>query len=363
MPSLSDGGSVLCFETKERSSSFRGAEGFGEREREIEGFCGIVLKFVIVSMLTIDPSKKNSFQRCIEDGDLVIVYERHDNMKAVKVKKGSELQNRFGVFKHSDWIGKPLGSKVLSNKGGFVYILAPTPELWTCVLSHRTQILYIADISFVISYLEIIPGCLVLESGTGSGSLTTSLARAVAPSGHVHTFDFHEQRAGLARDDFERNGLGSLVTVAVRDIQGEGFPDEFQGTVDSVFLDLPQPWLAIPSAGRMLKQDGVLCSFSPCIEQVQRSCEVLRSDFTDIRTFEVLLRTYEIQEGWIQSATEGNESYRITTHTRRKRQCISSEGNGENTEKASVTSTVMVRPSQEARGHTGYLTFARLICH
>ena len=75
-------------------------------------------------------------------------------------------------------------------------------------------------------------------------------------------------------------GLSSLATVAVRDIQGQGFPDEYSGMADSVFLDLPQPWLAIPSAGKMLKQDGILCSFSPCIEQVQRSCETLKSNFT-----------------------------------------------------------------------------------
>lgn len=74
--------------------------------------------------------------------------------------------------------------------------------------------------------------------------------------------------------------MSSLITVGVKDIQGEGFPDEFSGLVDSVFLDLPQPWLAIPSAGKILKQDGVLCSFSPCIEQVQRSCETLKSCFT-----------------------------------------------------------------------------------
>lgn len=152
-----------------------------------------------LSMLPIDSSNKLSFTKSINYGDLVIIYERHDTMKATKVSEGSVFQNRFGVFKHSDWIGKPFGSKVYSNKGGFVYLLAPTPELWTLVLSHRTQILYIADISFVIMYLEIVPGCLVLESGTGSGSLTTSLARAVAPHGHVYTFDFHEHRAASAR--------------------------------------------------------------------------------------------------------------------------------------------------------------------
>nr|AFK47103.1 unknown [Medicago truncatula] len=186
-------------------------------------------------MLAIDSTRKMSFNRTISNGDLAIVYARHDNMKPVTVSEGSVLQNRFGVFKHSDWIGKSFGSKVFSNKGGFVYLLAPTPELWTLVLSHRTQILYIADISFVVMYLEIVPGFVVLESGTGSGSLTTSLARAVAPTGHVYTFDFHEQRSGSARDDFEKIGISSLVTAGVRDIQGEGFPEEFAGLADAVF--------------------------------------------------------------------------------------------------------------------------------
>ncbi|KAL7228320.1 hypothetical protein ACSBR2_007103 [Camellia fascicularis] len=105
-------------------------------------------------MLLINPAKKISFNHCISDGDLVIVYEKHDNMKAFKVRENSVLQNRFGVFKHSDWIGKPFGSKVFSNQSGFVYLLAPTPKLWTLVMSHRTQLLYVADISFVIMYLQ-----------------------------------------------------------------------------------------------------------------------------------------------------------------------------------------------------------------
>uniref|UniRef100_A0A0A9D5Q4 tRNA (adenine(58)-N(1))-methyltransferase n=1 Tax=Arundo donax TaxID=35708 RepID=A0A0A9D5Q4_ARUDO len=290
-------------------------------------------------IVPLEPSDKPTSQRRIAEGDTVVVYERHDAMRAGAVRVGGVLQNRFGVFRHDDWIGRPFGSKVYSsagggggggkggkggggNAGGFVYLLAPTPELWTMVLSHRTQILYIADISLVVAYLELVPGCVVLESGTGSGSLTTSLARAVAPHGHVHTFDFHEQRAASAREDFERNGLSGLITVNVRDIQGEGFPEEHRGAADAVFLDLPQPWLAIPSVGLMLKQDGVLCSFSPCIEQVQRACKAMRSCFTDIRTFEILLRTYEVRDGSFKSAS-ANEDTVGPLPQKRKKNCHS----------------------------------------
>ncbi|KAL8099370.1 hypothetical protein AgCh_031859 [Apium graveolens] len=146
-------------------------------------------------MLPTDPAKRLSFKRSVSDGDLVIVYERHDNMKAIKVCESTQIGS-----------GNPLVPRFLAT--------------------------------------TVVPGCLVLELGTGSGSLTNSLARAVAPSGHVYTFDFHEQRATSAREDFERTRLSSLVTVGVRDIRGEVFPNEFTGKADSIFLDLPQPWVA-----------------------------------------------------------------------------------------------------------------------
>ena len=63
-----------------------------------------------------------------------------------------------------DWIGKPFGSRVYSKgtgggQQGWIYLLAPTPELWTMVLRHRTQILYAADIAMICMFLELRPGC------------------------------------------------------------------------------------------------------------------------------------------------------------------------------------------------------------
>ncbi|RYH28946.1 hypothetical protein EON65_10310 [archaeon] len=52
--------------------------------------------------------------------------------------------------------------------------------------------------------LDIHPGCTVVESGTGSGCMTLSLARAVAPSGRVFTYEYNNVRADTAREEFTK---------------------------------------------------------------------------------------------------------------------------------------------------------------
>ncbi|CAI5478179.1 unnamed protein product [Closterium sp. Yama58-4] len=219
-------------------------------------------------------------------------------MRIATVTPGRSLQNRFGVFRHSEWVGRSVGSRVRAAKGGgFLHLLAPSPALWTKVLPHRTQILYLPDMALIIARLAVTPGATVLESGTGSGSLSHSLARAVAPTGRLLSFDFHHGRAEQARAEFEANGIAGVASVQVRDIQGDGFPPHLHGTAHAVFLDLPCPWLALPSAATCLLPGGRVCSFSPCMEQVQRCSQAMRAHgLTDIRTVELLSRSYDVRE-------------------------------------------------------------------
>ena len=202
-------------------------------------------------------------------GDLVIVYEDFQNVSAVRVTQHGRFEGSFARFHHASIVGKRYGERV-SAGGGTVHLLWPSPELWTASLPHRTQILYVADISMICLQLELLPGSRCLEAGTGSASLSHALARSVGASGHLYTYEFNAERAKLAAAEFDANGLRGHVTCRHGDVCSEGWGYEGieHGSIDAAIFDLPQPWDAVRKVAPLLRPGGRLCTFSPCIEQV-----------------------------------------------------------------------------------------------
>nr|XP_015824493.2 tRNA (adenine(58)-N(1))-methyltransferase catalytic subunit TRMT61A [Nothobranchius furzeri]XP_015824494.2 tRNA (adenine(58)-N(1))-methyltransferase catalytic subunit TRMT61A [Nothobranchius furzeri] len=289
----------------------------------------------------------------IQDGDVIIVYLGHNSVMPVKVQHGAQTQTRYGVIRHStQLIGQSYGSKVTCSKGGWVQVLHPTPELWTVALPHRTQILYTTDISIIAMMLELKPGSIVCESGTGSGSLSHAILRTIAPSGHLHTVEFHEQRALKVAEEFKEHRVDHLVTVRNQDVCKDGFG--VTGVADAVFLDIPSPWEAVKHAKVALKKHGGrLCSFSPCIEQVQRTCEVLADQaFEEISTVEVLLRIHDVRTVSLPLPDFGPDPSSQTEPGPEEEAPPTPSVNH-----ASITMKTTT-PPREMPGHTGYLTFA-----
>ena len=159
-------------------------------------------------------------------------------MISFTVKQDGETHFLSGCYSHSSFIGKPYGSKIFpKGKGtGHLYLLRWDPALITLSLSHLTQILYQTDISTVISKLNIKPGDVVIESGTGSGSLSCSILAALMGRGLLYTFEFNEGRVENAKELFKKIGYENYQVFSdrQRDLQIATCGQHFFGSTSTL---------------------------------------------------------------------------------------------------------------------------------
>lgn len=256
------------------------------------------------------------YKEIIEEGDLVLAFIGRDAIKPIRINSEETLNTRYGIFPHKLMIGKPYGSQIASQKGyGFIHLLQPTPELWTLSLPHRTQIVYTPDSSYITQRLGITNGSRVIEAGTGSGSFSHSLARTVHPKGQLFTYEFHRPRFEEAKQEFEEHNLDVIINH--RDVCKGGFEiNNYDGgaiNADSIFLDLPAPWEAIPHLPKVInKTEKVgICCFSPCIEQVDKTVRALQENgWTSIEMVEIQGRRWEARQMMIRQVDDAVERLR-----------------------------------------------------
>jgi tRNA (adenine57-N1/adenine58-N1)-methyltransferase len=131
---------------------------------------------------------------------------------------------------------------------------------------------------------------MVLEAGTGSGSMTIALAYAVGPEGRVVSYEQREEMQKLARKNISRTGLASRVDFKLRDIQ-EGLDET---DADAFFLDVSNPYDYIPQVRLALKPGGFFGSIVPTVNQAEILLRVLRRNkFAFLEMCEILLRYYK----------------------------------------------------------------------
>jgi len=215
-------------------------------------------------------------------------------------------------------------AEAVTAQSGFIHLLAPTPENWTSSLPHRTQVVYTPDYSYILHRLKARPGSQIIEAGAGSGSFTHASSRAVYHGypgseaangsqatkrklGKVWSFEFHEQRHEKLQIEIQEHGLEGIVEITHRDVCENGFLVNGKSpNAEAVFLDLPAPWLALPHLVRSKPEPFIsplnplatvyICSFSPCIEQVQKTMSVMRQlGWVDIEMVAIAHRRFEIR--------------------------------------------------------------------
>ncbi|KAI0106431.1 S-adenosyl-L-methionine-dependent methyltransferase [Nemania sp. FL0031] len=221
---------------------------------------------------------------------------------------------------------------VRTAASGFIHVLPPTPEIWTSSLPHRTQVVYTPDYSYILHRIRARPGAQIIEAGSGSGSFTHAAARSVyngypkgpeEKKGKVWSFEFNYDRFLKMQEEVKDHLLDGIVQVTNRDVYKDGFlVNDESPEAECIFLDVPAPWQALPHLSRrkpthaLLASGGLepltetssdwkspicpdravhICTFSPCIEQVTKTVEIMRRlGWMDIEMVEVAHRKINV---------------------------------------------------------------------
>jgi tRNA (adenine57-N1/adenine58-N1)-methyltransferase len=224
------------------------------------------------------------------EGDLAQLISPSNKIFTIRLTAGQQIQTHRGILNHDDLIGLPWGTQVFSHIGSSFFLLQPSLADLLQDTKRNTQIMYPKDIGYILVSMGIGPGQQVIEAGTGSGALTTALAWCVGPNGRVISYETRVEMQNLARKNLERLGLADRVTFKLRDIQA-GFDE--QG-IDSLFLDLPNPYDYISQVREALKPGGFFGSILPTSNQVTTLLVALhRGYFSFVEVCEIILRHYK----------------------------------------------------------------------
>jgi len=109
-----------------------------------------------------------------------------------------------------------------------------------------------------VRLLAVVPGERVLDVGCGSGVLTRTLARQVAPGGRAVGLDTSSAMLKVARELADEAGLGGLVEFQVGDCRQLPFPDaSFDAVVAATTLcHVPDPGRALAEMVRVTRPGG-----------------------------------------------------------------------------------------------------------
>lgn len=249
----------------------------------------------------------------IQDGDDILLFLDKRRNYLVKMECNKDFHTHKGYVQLDNLLGKRYGTRIKSNLNKEFVALKPSMKDYVFKMSRRTQIIYPKDIALIIFFGNIQTGSRVVEAGTGTGALTTVLAKYVMPSGRVYSYEIREEFLESATKNLEKVGVMSWVDLKNKDII-LGIEEK---DIDTVILDMATPWLVVEKAYEALKGSGIFVSFSPTIDQVVKTVEALKMNcFVGIETIECLLRRMQTDKG-------------------------------------------KTRPETLMIGHTGYITFAR----
>ena len=224
------------------------------------------------------------------------------------IESDHQFESHIGNLSHEDLIGIVEGSWVQTKTGHWLVAFRPTRAEYTLKMKRIATVIYPKDIGAIVACANLFPGARVVEAGSGSGALTIALSNAVGNNGHIYSYDLRSDMSDLAKENLSRiSGPTNNVSFKIGDID-DGISEK---EIDSVVLDVPEPWHSVSHVYQSLKPGGMFVSFLPTIMQVGDLVQELKREgkFALIHTKEILERPWEVGGRSIRP------SHRMVGHT------------------------------------------------
>jgi tRNA (adenine57-N1/adenine58-N1)-methyltransferase len=238
----------------------------------------------------------NDERRALQDGERVLLVDSRGRRYLVTLASGGQFHFHLGAVSHDELIGAPEGTAVTASGGARLLVFRPCLADFVLKMQRGAQVVYPKDLGLILVYADIFPGANVLEAGTGSGSLTLALARAVGEGGRVISYEVREDHHARGLQNVEAwysasGGKPDNIDLRLGDVFA-GVPEK---ELDRVVLDLPEPWRATEAVTTSLTSGGIVCCYVPTIPQVMQTVQALREDgFALVSTFEGLVRSWNV---------------------------------------------------------------------
>jgi tRNA (adenine57-N1/adenine58-N1)-methyltransferase len=240
----------------------------------------------------------------LKPGDMVMLYHGEKAKYLVTLPEKGAFSTHRGNIPYSLVFEKDYGDTVKTHLGETYHLLKPTVADLQKKVKRTTTIVYPKEAGMMLVRTMVFPGARVIEVGSGSGALTSILANFVRPTGRVYSYESRADFSENAKHNVRSLGLLDWVDFKVRDVGESGTAPVFgepkagavpygfdEIAVDTVFIDVPEPWDIVPHAHKALKGGFPLVSLSPTVEQIRKTKTVMELvGFTRIKAVELLER-------------------------------------------------------------------------
>jgi tRNA (adenine57-N1/adenine58-N1)-methyltransferase len=231
-----------------------------------------------------------------ESGEQVLLIDQRGRTYLFTLQTGGTYHTHSGTLAHDVVIGQPEGTRAETSGGMVVTAFRPRFADYALKMKRGAQVIYPKDLGPILTYADVFPGARVLEAGTGSGSLTIALCRAVGTTGRVVSYEAREEHHAQAVANLEGffGKLPEQLELRLGQIEDVGRTGE---RFDRCVLDLGSPWEPLEALASVLEPGGVLCVYVPTTIQLQQIVLALPAQgFFHIESFEVMRRSWHVTE-------------------------------------------------------------------